>query len=485
MHSNGNNHHLVVTSYGLHQPHHHPHAHPQPHPVTVTSTSIVQGPAPAASPPVHAQQVQHTHPHAHVSSPQSIPATGQEQYYAQFTTAPPPQPQPHQPAPGAYPYASRPQGLPTFGGGKRTTGKRNQNGVWDDNTVYGVGNMAQYNSNPVGTLQERYQAMKIIPQYRVVQAEGASHCPTFSYQVFVADMVAMGCGSSKKQAKHQAAQAMLDKLDGRVPAQDGLQPLPAVTGAVGVGSNGTSNGSAPATTNVANGNTIGQLQELCVHKGLQMPKYDFESMDGQPHQRSFKIVVHVGCLTATGEGTSKKDAKRSAAGRMIKLVQAEISKGDVTGAIKKEEGASGEETEEAEDSITKGVADLKINRQVNTLTRKHSTVIQQFYSDLQENSGTKLLELHKTQLKGKNTDYVKMLADLAGEQKFEVTYVDFEDPSDNDEEQCIVQLSTLPVAVCYGTGRDQTAANQEAARNALNYLKMMTGKSATQKANGN
>ena len=78
-----------------------------------------------------------------------------------------------------------------------------------------------------------------------------------------------------------------------------------------------------------------------------------------------------------------------------------------------------------------------------------------------------------------------MLADLAGEQKFEVTYVDtYEEPSDNDEEQCLVQLSTLPVAVCYGTGNDQTAANQEAARNALNYLKMMTGKSASQKANG-
>ena len=286
---------------------------------------------------------------------------------------------------------------------------------------------------------------------------------------------------------------MLDKLDGRVPAQDGLQPLPAVTGTVGLISNGTSNGSAPATTNVANGNTIGQLQELCVHKGLQMPRYDFESMDGQPHQRSFRIVVNVGNLTAIGEGTSKKDAKRSAAGKMIKQVQNEISRADGSGnaAVKKEEGAAAATTgtgtaaaaggaDVKVEDITKGVAGV----QIDTLTRKHSTVIQQFYSTLQENSGSKLLELHKTALKGKKTDFVKMLADLAGEQKFEVTYVDFEDPSDNGEEQCIVQLSTLPVAVCYGTGKDQTAANQEAARNALNYLKMMTGKSASQKANG-
>jgi hypothetical protein len=31
--------------------------------------------------------------------------------------------------------------------------------------------------------QERFQSRGITPTYRVVQAEGASHAPTFSYQV--------------------------------------------------------------------------------------------------------------------------------------------------------------------------------------------------------------------------------------------------------------------------------------------------------------
>ena len=31
--------------------------------------------------------------------------------------------------------------------------------------------------------QERFQSRGITPQYRVVQAEGASHAPTFSFQV--------------------------------------------------------------------------------------------------------------------------------------------------------------------------------------------------------------------------------------------------------------------------------------------------------------
>ena len=38
---------------------------------------------------------------------------------------------------------------------------------------------------------------------------------------------------------------------------------------------------------------------------------------------------------------------------------------------------------------------------------------------------------------------------------------------------CLVQLSTLPVAVCYGTGDDPAGAKADAARNALEYLKIM------------
>ena len=52
--------------------------------------------------------------------------------------------------------------------------------------------MSQYSTNPVGALQERYQSRGVAPEYRMVQAEGASHCPTFSFQVFIGDMVAMG-----------------------------------------------------------------------------------------------------------------------------------------------------------------------------------------------------------------------------------------------------------------------------------------------------
>ena len=42
-----------------------------------------------------------------------------------------------------------------------------------------------------------------------------------------------------------------------------------------------------------------------------------------------------------------------------------------------------------------------------------------------------------------------MLGDLGKEQKFEVTYVEVEEKNDEDQTQCLVQLSTLPVAVSF------------------------------------
>ena len=88
-------------------------------------------------------------------------------------------------------------------------------------------------------------------------------------------------------------------------------------------------------------------------------------------------------------------------------------------------------------------------------------------------------------MKNKAGEYVRLLEDLSTEQKFEVTYVENEERADDGEVQSLVQLSTMPVAVCYGTGPDKTSANQDAARNALNYLKMMTKNPSSGGGGGN
>ena len=69
----------------------------------------------------------------------------------------------------------------------------------------------------------------------------------------------------------------------------------------------------------------------------------------------------------------------------------------------------------------------------------------------------------------------KYLEDIGEEQEFTITYVDVEEKSKSDKFHCFVQMATSPVAVCFGIG-DKSAeeARVDAARNALEYLRIMT-----------
>jgi len=259
--------------------------------------------------------------------------------------------------------------------------------------------------------------------------------------VILGDITSTGTGSSKKQAKHNAARSMLDKLDGRVPAQDGQQPLPEVS---------DSNGSQAPT------NMVGALQEVCVKQGLPMPTYAMgQGGNNQPHQRNFVMICTVGKVKENGQGGSKKDAKREAAQKMIDKL-----KGMGAGSV---------------DQVADDISGMKIE----TLTNEASEKVAGFYKTLQNSSGSCLSKLHKNSLKmgkGKGVNYIGMLEDLSKEQSFEVTYVDIEDKTEDGEIQCLVQISTLPVAVCYGVGKDLDKAKTEAARYALYYLRMMSKK---------
>lgn len=336
--------------------------------------------------------------------------------------------------------------------------------------------MSQYDTNPVGALQERYQSRGILPFYRVVHFEGMSHNPVFTYQVTIGEMTAIGTGNSKKQAKHAAARAMLDKLDGRTPATPVLPPNTNLDTS-GDSSINTQNSQAGNTSNGSNGgaptNPIGKLQEYCVKFSLPLPIYDLANTIGQPHQRNFEMCAKVGTVSSTGSGTSKKDAKRNAASALLTKLKSmgnELNVGNIVPS--NGNNSIGDVEEELE--LAKNVANMK----VETLTQKHSKVLQDFYKKLQDSGKSKLLALHRSTLREPNFDYVRLLAELGQEQNFEITYVDIEERSATGELQCLVQLSTLPVAVCYGTGQTQANANNDAARHALNYLKLMTKKSS-------
>lgn len=69
-------------------------------------------------------------------------------------------------------------------------------------------------------------------------------------------------------------------------------------------------------------------------------------------------------------------------------------------------------------------------------------------------------------------DYVSFLREIATEHKFMATFVNIREKSYTGLCQVLVNLSTQPVAVCQGKGLTSKEAQTEAAKNALEYLKI-------------
>lgn len=314
---------------------------------------------------------------------------------------------------------------------------------------------------PVSVLQELLSRRGITPKYELVQIEGAIHEPIFRYRVFLSsEFVATGTGRSKKEAKHAAAKNLLDLLVGKqTPEQANA-------------ANGTSSGTditnqvvSPYDDKVM-GNPIGWLQEMCMSRRWPPPSYEMVHEEGLPHERQFTIACEVLKHREVGMGKSKKLAKRMAAHKMWQALQ------DMP-----IEGTNLPQGFEEEDELTtrvqtrySGLKDSKIT----TVNTPHSHKVSQFHKILKQSRGNKLTELQNTSLNIKDFNFVQFLQEIASEQQFEVTYVDVEEKSLNGKSQCLVQLSTLPVAVCYGSGNTSKDAQSNAAHNALEYLKIMT-----------
>ncbi|XP_070496388.1 protein Loquacious isoform X2 [Chironomus tepperi] len=306
---------------------------------------------------------------------------------------------------------------------------------------------------PISILQELLSRRGITPNYELVQIEGAVHQPSFRYRVSFNDKDAMGVGRSKKEAKHAAAKALIDKLTG-TNISDQFYQQKSNFNANG-SSTAQSNSSATFDENNQMGNPIGVLQELCMQKHWPAPKYEVEVEIGLPHERQFTIACTVLKFREVGTGKSKKIAKRQAAQKMWERLQNQTL--DQTEVIQ----ACIDDANDEEANIP-------------TLTNQHSYKVSQFHKMLKNMYGKSLAKLQNTCLNAKDVNYVVFLQEIATEHQFEVTYVDIEEKTNSGRYQCLVQLSTLPVAVCQGAGANSKDAQSNAAKNALEYLKIMS-----------
>jgi len=341
---------------------------------------------------------------------------------------------------------------------------------------------------PISALQEFCAQRGMTPTYDLVANEGAVHEPVFVYRVVVGEIVATGKGPSKKKAKHVAAQEALERIRQVVASAAGqdmaVTEIFAKACKIEVPTTGLV--SDPDDDDVP-GNPVGQidavyrgLQEFTQKKLLRPPIYEFISEQGPPHCREFVCIVHLGKLQDTGVGKSKKNAKRAAAFNMLKKLELEASILDDADAAGLDqdpgEEVDADQIKSSYYSILKEEKKKEAAAQLPAISGgdlalqglmgpNPSVAAAAIASKVKINKGKKSSSAV--------TNFIQVLQTVAEAHGFEVTYVDLPEMSTCGRHQCIVQLSTMPVAVCHGLGATKDLAHMTAAQNAVSYLKTL------------
>ncbi|KAG4075896.1 hypothetical protein HA402_003722 [Bradysia odoriphaga] len=312
---------------------------------------------------------------------------------------------------------------------------------------------------PVSILQEILSRQGITPSYELVRIEGAHHEPTFRYRVWYNDKDAIGAGKSKKEAKHSAAKALIDKLTG----------VSYTVNEISTTVNGNIDDLNSSLDSNVFGNPIGWLQELCTARRWPPPMYENELELGLPHERQFTIACVVSKYREVGQGKSKKIAKRLAAHKMW------IN-------IHKNALAKSKANQDLDDDVNAEMPVVRILSRYTSLkgvnmpiaNNQHVVKVTEFHKSLKNVGGKTLNQLQTATVNTDEVNYIQFLQEIATEHQFEIKYGHIEDKTVAGRFQCLVQLSTLPVAVCQGTGTTAEEAQANAAHNALEYLKIMT-----------
>lgn len=317
---------------------------------------------------------------------------------------------------------------------------------------------------PISYLQELCTKRGLTPVYVISTNEGAVHEPSFTATVTVGDISASGQGTSKKKTKHAAAQMIL----GQILATVTPNGLNAATGDASSNDNNI-NPTEPVADNEVRSNPIGVLQELTQKNLMRPPLYEFTNEQGPPHAKEYICTVRLGKIQEKGSARSKKLAKRIAAQNMLNYIFDQSAADDNN--IEKEE----DNTISTVESLTTAYTSLKDGKvKVSVLSPTQNKEIQKFYQSIIKKSSKQLKNLQGKPLNSPATNYCQILQEISEAQKFDVRYNDILEQSDSGLYQCLFYLSTMPVAVCYGTGPTVEDTHANVAHHALQYLKLMT-----------
>jgi hypothetical protein len=104
-------------------------------------------------------------------------------------------------------------------------------------------------------------------------------------------LLAIGSGRSKKEAKHDAAKCLLNRLN--------VQGMTSASDPETVGILDMADITSPYN-GLLQGNAVGELQELCMLNDIQVPEYTVTGDEGPPHAKQFTIMCQVSKLKESG-----------------------------------------------------------------------------------------------------------------------------------------------------------------------------------------
>ncbi|XP_036723414.1 RISC-loading complex subunit TARBP2 isoform X3 [Balaenoptera musculus] len=294
---------------------------------------------------------------------------------------------------------------------------------------------------PISLLQEYGTRIGKTPVYDLLKAEGQAHQPNFTFRVTVGDTSCTDSSLPEDVPVFTAAAAATpvpSAVPTRSPPME-VQP--------------------PVSPQQSECNPVGALQELVVQKGWRLPEYTVTQESGPAHRKEFTMTCRVERFIEIGSGTSKKLAKRNAAAKMLLRVH--------TVPLDAREG---NEAEPDDDHFSIGVGS-----RLDGLRNRGPGCT---WDSLRNSVGEKILSLRSCpagSLGALGPACCSVLSELSEEQAFHVSYLDIEELSLSGLCQCLVELSTQPATVCHGSASTREAARGEAARRALQYLKIMAG----------
>ncbi|XP_051046017.1 RISC-loading complex subunit TARBP2 isoform X4 [Phodopus roborovskii] len=293
---------------------------------------------------------------------------------------------------------------------------------------------------PISLLQEYGTRIGKTPVYDLLKAEGQAHQPNFTFRVTVGDT---SCTDSSLPE------------DTPVIAAEVATPVPSAI----LTRSPPVEMQPPVSPQQSECNPVGALQELVVQKGWRLPEYMVTQESGPAHRKEFTMTCRVERFIEIGSGTSKKLAKRNAAAKMLLRVH--------TVPL---DARDGNEAEPDDDHFCIGVSS-----RLDGLRNRGPGCT---WDSLRNSVGEKILSLRSCSVGSLGTlgsACCSVLSELSEEQAFHVSYLDIEELSLSGLCQCLVELSTQPATVCHGSATTREAARGEAARRALQYLRIMAG----------